>query len=299
MFNLLVALMLAVIAPPCVGAAGRVPDFDYPKTVMKDADKSLDRALQKGNHADVVKYLVQSTLAEAQISSDNIPGILGKIDSVAAIETDSAAVGLMHYLKAVVYGSYFSNNSYAISQRKPVDGRAADMSEWTQADFIGAVTECLGLSLEYADALWATPVTDYVEADELSAAVYPTLLDMVTYRGIDVLNLVASYRWTGIALDAREQADKFKADAMAGLVERHRGDAAPYITAMLKCASADSREVAGKVAKSLYEEYSGNEFCYLALEAYLPTIYDNRLAVRGRCPQRHSAIGAEKRELDV
>lgn len=282
MFNLLVALMLAVIAPPCVGAAGRVPDFDYPKTVMKDADKSLDRALQKGNHADVVKYLVQSTLAEAQISSDNIPGILGKIDSVAAIETDSAAVGLMHYLKAVVYGSYFSNNSYAISQRKPVDGRAADMSEWTQADFIGAVTECLGRSLEYADALWATPVTDYVEADELSAAVYPTLLDMVTYRGIDVLNLVASYRWTGIALDAREQADKFKADAMAGLVERHRGDAAPYITAMLKCASADSREVAGKVAKSLYEEYSGNEFCYLALEAYLPTIYDNK--------QKHSLL---------
>ena len=212
MFNLLVALMLAVIAPLCVGAAGRVPDFDYPKTVMKDADKSLDRALQKGNHADVVKYLVQSTLAEAQISSDNIPGILGKIDSVAAIETDSAAVGLMHYLKAVVYSSHFSNNSYAISQRKPVDGRAADMSEWTQADFIGAVTECLGRSLEYADALWATPVTDYVETDELSAAVYPTLLDMVTYRGIDALNLVASYRWTGIALDAREQADKFKAE---------------------------------------------------------------------------------------
>lgn len=277
LINLIATLVFAVAVSPDAVAAGDVPDFNYPQTVMKNADKSLDKALKKGNHADVVKYLIQSTIAEAQISSDNIPGILDKIDSVAAIETDSAAVGLMHYLKAVVYGSYFSNNSYAISQRKPVDGRATDMSEWTQADFIGAVTGSLGRSLEYADALWATPVTDYVETDELSATVYPTLLDMVVYRGIDALDRVASYRWTGITLEAKEQADKFKADAMTGLVERHRGDAAPYITAILECANADNFEDIGKVAKSLYDEYRGNEFCYLALEAYLPTVDDDKL----------------------
>ena len=106
--NTIMALLLVATSVFKVAADDGVPNFNYPQTVIKDANKSLNKALKKGNHADVIKYLIQSTIAEAQISSDNIPGILQKIDSVAALETDSAAIATMHYLKAVVYSSYFS-----------------------------------------------------------------------------------------------------------------------------------------------------------------------------------------------
>ena len=41
-----------------------IPDFDYPQTVAKNADQKLSIALNKGNGADVVRYLVQSSLAK-------------------------------------------------------------------------------------------------------------------------------------------------------------------------------------------------------------------------------------------
>lgn len=279
--NFILALALTVMVSPDVGADDNVPNFNYPQTVMKNADKSLDKALKEGNHVDVVRYLIQSTIAEAQISSDNIPGILNKIDSVAALETDSAAVAITHYLKAVVYGSYFSTNAYAISQRKPMEGeRSSDISEWTQADFVDAVVDCLSQSLAGSDALFATPVGKYIDTDELSAAIYPTMLDVVTYRGVNLLDQISQYRYwgargTAFGSEASERADKLKYDAMASLIERHKDNAAPYINAIVACIEADEADDAGKALKSLYEEYCDNEFCYLALEAYLPTIDDD------------------------
>ena len=60
LINLIATLVFAVAVSPDAVAAGDVPDFNYPQTVMKNADKSLDKALKKGNHADVVKYLIQT-----------------------------------------------------------------------------------------------------------------------------------------------------------------------------------------------------------------------------------------------
>ena len=278
--NLILALLLAFAALPAT-SADKVPDFNYPQTVIENADKSLDAALKKDNHADVVKFLIQGTIAEAQISSDYIPEILNKIDSVAAIETDSAAIATMRYLKAVVYSSYFSNNSYAISQRKPSGDTADDISEWTKADFLDAVTGNLSQAFKYKDALWNTPIGKYIEADELSATIYPTMLDMIAYRGAMLINQIIEYRPANDAAftsDAAKRAKEFMNDAVTELAKRHEGDAAPHITAVLWLTNADDNyEKTGTVAKSLYEKYGDNEFCYLALEPYLNTIDNDKL----------------------
>ena len=275
--NTIMALLLVATSVFKVAADDGVPNFNYPQTVIKDANKSLNKALKKGNHADVIKYLIQSTIAEAQISSDNIPGILQKIDSVAALETDSAAIATMHYLKAVVYSSYFSNNAYAISQRKPTDGtRAADMSEWCKDDFITAITESLTQSLSYSNALWNTPIDEYVETDKLSAAIYPTMLDMVTYRGIDLLDQVIAYRGTSARSNATKRAKQLEHDALQMLIDRHSGNAAPYIAASLERISNGKPQEIRETSRSLYEEYKNDEFCYPALETYLNLIDDDK-----------------------
>ena len=275
--NTIMALLLVATSAFRAAADDGVPNFNYPQTVMNNADKSLNKALKNGNHPDVVKYLIQGTIAEAQISGDNIPGILNKIDSVAAIETDSAAIATLHYLKAVVYSSYFSNNAYAISQRATVAGtRPSDLSEWSKDNYTDAVAECLAQSFQYSDALWHTPVGMYVTTDEVTATIYPTMLDLVTYRGIGLLDQVMQYRGASLNSEATLRADKLKHDALQALADRHKGNAAPYITVTLERANNSTPQELRQTAKSLYDEFKDNEFCYIALERYLNLIDDNK-----------------------
>ena len=282
--NAIVTLLLFAIPWLGAGAADNVPNFNYPKTVMKEADKSLDKALKNGNHADVVRYLIQSTIAEAQISSDNTPGILSKIDSVAALETDSAAIATMHYLKAVVYNSYFAANAYSIAQRKSVAGSTTGIDEWCKDNFLEAITESLSKALQNNNALLATPIEEYVKVDgELTATVYPTLLDMISYRGIEMLEYVDNYRRGEAAFgsDASKRANEFIDSTFDLLTAVHKTEAAPYITAAL-AREQRNRNGAGTlgVAKSLYEQFASDPACFIALERYVGLLGNDKEAYK-------------------
>ncbi len=64
------------------------PDFNYPKTVINNANVALENAFVKGNNEDVVLAVIQTSLAQSFISSDSLPEIIDEIEHVVAKENN-------------------------------------------------------------------------------------------------------------------------------------------------------------------------------------------------------------------
>ena len=64
----------------------KTPDFRYPETVSKDAQKSLKQAIAQRNANDIVLSLVQIGLAKTSVSRKNYKEVCDQIDAVLAQE---------------------------------------------------------------------------------------------------------------------------------------------------------------------------------------------------------------------
>ncbi len=62
----------------------KTPDFRYPQTVSKDAQKALDQAIAQRDGNAIVLSLVQIGLAQTSISRNNFNDVCKKIDAVLA-----------------------------------------------------------------------------------------------------------------------------------------------------------------------------------------------------------------------
>lgn len=87
--------------------AADVPDFRYPKTVARDAESDLKRALKVGDGEGTVDALIRYSLAWSSISEENLQDILTRLENVAnqpstAIDTRA----LLLHLEALVIESH-------------------------------------------------------------------------------------------------------------------------------------------------------------------------------------------------
>lgn len=99
------------------------PDFDFPKDVMKDAERDLKKGLAAHDQKLIVRSLINHGLAQTSISRENIDQTIGKIDSVLQVgklEPDYQA--LLWLVKARVYADSewnpYLNTSSDVAERK-------------------------------------------------------------------------------------------------------------------------------------------------------------------------------------
>ena len=199
-----------------------IPDFDYPETVAKNADQKLSIALNKGNGADVVRYLVQSSLAKSMISTDNAQEIIERVDSVAACEKSPQYQAILYYFEAKMLHNLYSRNRFKIGQRLSTND-ANNIDEWSESQFIDRITTLAEKATAPTKALAGMNIDalgDLIVKDSYSHIVYPTLLDVLAWNCIEMIEEFT---------DDSAQAQGLHSKLLADLASVHHKDYAPLI----------------------------------------------------------------------
>lgn len=200
---LLPALAALFFMWPSMARSASEPDFNFPKRVASTAEADLKTALKTGDGQKAVDAIVRYSLAKSKISKDNLTDIVGKIDSMAAIEQRPAYKALLYYFKARTFYSYM--NTYGVPGRKnPIGQRPADYTEWDNTQFKAEVNELLAKSLSYGDALKKCPITDYptiIKVDKNHRSAYtPTLFEFLSCKALELTSDKSiTSKWTAEA----------------------------------------------------------------------------------------------------
>lgn len=130
-----------------------VPDFAYPKQVIKDADAMLDKALRAGDGTAVVNALIRSGLAQTAISPDSLPSVIYRIEGIAAKEKNAVTHALLDLLLADIYTQYYDGDSYNLNRRPALATPGSDITLWSGKEFKDRIVELYNHALTHAAAL--------------------------------------------------------------------------------------------------------------------------------------------------
>ncbi len=175
------------------------PDFRFPKTVAREAESDLKRALRQGDGEGVVDALVRYSLAWSSISTENLDDITTRIEQVANGEQRPDIRALLLHLEARVL--------------------SAHPDRWRKDGMAFRVDSLLDASLRDIEALTQCPLTNYPRIIDLGEnpdsrearegqRLLPTLTHFLLYHarqmGKDMP--VLSQRYLQL-LTAKEEAD--------------------------------------------------------------------------------------------
>lgn len=237
----------------------KMPDFNYPKTVVANAEENLKSALRDGNREATIKYLVQTSLAQSMVTSDNAQQLIGRIDSIAQVQHDALTRSIIYYFEAKMLSSYYSRNSYTISERKTL-ADATNMDEWSKEQFESKVIELLQKSLAEKEVLINTKISDLgdiINYNENTGILYPTMYDMICWQSIDNLSSFSG-----------SQTKKMTTRIFASLKAVHAKNYGPYINATIKELQNEDRLYIDTL-KTIYNKYIQlTDMAYLAITGF-------------------------------
>lgn len=179
------------------------PDFAFPRQVIADADKMLDKALKEGDGKGVVTALIQSGLAQVSIAPDSLPSVIRRIEAVHAAERDEVTSALLDLLLAEIYTQYYTNDSYDLNRRPPLADPGEDITLWSGKEFKTRISQLYEAAFTHTAALRKARTTDYdgiILCDSSTPIFYPTLYDFASVRAIDGLQEINSESVNMLAL---------------------------------------------------------------------------------------------------
>lgn len=171
------------------------PDFAYPKQVIKNADKLLQKALAENNEAEALRALINLEIANVSISNERVDSMLHVIGGVTQRFTQPDTRALAQLLTANIYADVYNSIRYEANHRNiPLLPYADKVSLWSGDQFRRRIYNLLDSALMPADALFAKSITSYPEIisiDRSSRVYYPTLYDFVAAKAIDMLKNIS------------------------------------------------------------------------------------------------------------
>lgn len=202
----IIIIIVAILFPTIGFSSSKAPDFAYPLTVSKDADKNLRRALKTGDGEATMRALIDWSIAQTLITKDNLSQVIKRIDDIIAKETNQATKALLNTLLAnIYYNIYISDKWTYINRETPLTPLPDDFREWNARQFSLKILSLTEQALVNPETLQTTPLKDYkaiITAEDNSFIFYPTLYDFIVYNSIETLtgiidlqaNLSASWR---------------------------------------------------------------------------------------------------------
>ena len=90
------------------------PDFAFPKRVSAEANRSLKQALSASDGPGIVRAVMDYTLAQGAVDTDNISASLARIDSVRGLESVSPVTrSILSLLMADIYAQLYNQKRWS------------------------------------------------------------------------------------------------------------------------------------------------------------------------------------------
>ena len=191
-------LLLLVLTAVATWSRDNVPDFNYPKQVTQQAESDLKKALSKGDGQQVVDAIVRVSIAQSQLSREEMSKIIDLIERTVSNENAPAIRALLRHFEAVVMRSYCAS-FISIDRRGDDDIRIYDpnpgarqrdpYAQWTTDQFTNRIDELVLASLADSAVLCSRPVTDFpriIKCDKLGASYVPTLYQFLIKENLSL-----------------------------------------------------------------------------------------------------------------
>ena len=167
------------------------PDFAYPQTVTKNAEKEFDRAIAHGDGATALKAALQLCVAGNLVSQDSVQTAIDRFEKVAStMQMPYGKLALI--LEAQLYSDIYSENRWVYDGRTlPLAPLPTSVFEWSRPMFQQKVEGLVKQAMTDASALAAMPVADIAGLLEMpkQAQALPGLsvFDFMTLQGLEAL----------------------------------------------------------------------------------------------------------------
>lgn len=136
----------------------KLPDFNFPKDVIKHSEAQLKEALSKNDGLSVIDALVKYSIAQSSLSEETFSIVIDKLDDVIKKEKKEDIKALLLYLKSEIYKSH----------EDTVEG----LETYTQA-------------IANEEELKRHKIEEYpgiINSDDIGRCLCPTLYDFLKYK---------------------------------------------------------------------------------------------------------------------
>ena len=108
---LLISLFGISISASATVKKTAVPDFAFPKTVITQSESAIKQAISKGNEVEAIRAVMDYSIAQSGIGSDNWQKAIDKIVSTEKLLVKPQSKAVMNLLLATLYNSIYSANN--------------------------------------------------------------------------------------------------------------------------------------------------------------------------------------------
>lgn len=284
-------VIVALISSTSVTANVKSPDFAYPQTVSKQADKDLKRALKKGDSEATMRALIDWSIAQTTISPDNISNVITRIEKILSEEKNPCTCALLNTLLIDIYTDLYNNNQWQYDQREiPLLPLPDDYTEWSGEQFKYKVFSLSKDALSDITPLQSAQLKEYadiVTTDEYTFIFYPTLYDFIANSIITNLSDIANINCEDLPVEWRSstttfinsqptsdigETELFINQQYQQLLQFHQGNPAPYINCDLNRIRFAAMEyddcndsIVDIALKELYNKTQQSEYATLVL----------------------------------
>lgn len=275
-------------------ASPATPDFAYPKSVARDARISLENSLKSNDPVETLKSLLDLTVAENLVNSENTLRLLPQLDSIART-LPSPYSGLGFLIEAQIYSEIYNQAPVRYNDRI-LSAQAPDTSplEWSREMFADKIGSLLSAALDEkgaAEAASLSHIFPILSPDESAESF--SIYDFMVYKVIainaslpsegDIIPFFKSDRKRGI--DPEDLIDQ--------LLTLHPQPSDARNTAILAKLNLLAQEEAPAFLWSQITDYSTSPFV-----APLLSIYYSRFMEQSRTDTFYAYISRLKKESD-
>ncbi len=115
---LLLAIIVSTLNLSYANTQSNIPDFAYPKTVINQSEKQIDKAIKNGNDIVAIRALMDYAIAKSLISSDNIPDALEQTKELKSKLSNHASKAILSLIEADIYLAIYTKDRYKYNDRR-------------------------------------------------------------------------------------------------------------------------------------------------------------------------------------
>ncbi len=245
-----------------VNTSVSIPDFNYPQTIIDNAEKNLNKAIIANNDDEIIVSVIQSSLAKSMLTTDTLPSIINEIIHVRQKVSQPCIQATLYLLEAHIINSYYTQNKYKINSRNNLNKpNSSDIFAWDNNQFKQHISQLLDSALSFEKELKETPITKYrkfININDISISTYPTMYDFIAFRSIAIYNTWGETNaWNPFLRSKSDSSNRYKNAILKiynNLLTFHSKDSRAYINALL-CKYDFNNENTLQRLDSLYNQY--------------------------------------------
>ena len=166
---------------------------DYSKkgkteSALNEIDNIIKNTYNQNNNDEMIKAFINKINQLDKKYPDATKRAIIEVENYIKNSNDSIQTALLHNIASKLYSNYYTNNSYTINKRTPINIVPEDIDEWTKNLFEDKYFEHLKASLQLSEKDKRINIINYKEMlseGEDSRELRPTLYDFLVYDILD------------------------------------------------------------------------------------------------------------------